>query len=132
MKPLLLFVFCIVSTSVFAQNDDSYAESIHGLLKKFKGTNNDSLQKQLQNYFKQRGISNNLLSNLHENMATLPQDRMPCLVSDTKNIVKIPNAWNAATIPYIPQYHRIPNPALPKMQSLKWNALDNSLKIQTK
>jgi hypothetical protein len=43
----------------------------------------------------------------------LPQDHMPCVIPDTKSIAAIPNAWSNVTIPYRPDFHPIPNPALP-------------------
>lgn len=44
----------------------------------------------------------------------LPRDHMPCIVPDTKEIVKIPNAWKGATV----RVYRgnIPNPAEPPIK----------------
>ena len=39
----------------------------------------------------------------------LPQDNMPCLVPDTKDIAAIPNAWPQAQVPF---KSAIPNPGL--------------------
>lgn len=45
----------------------------------------------------------------------LPQDGMPCLVPDTKDIVAIPNAWPKMEVPFMSQ---TPNPALPNRPSV--------------
>lgn len=45
----------------------------------------------------------------------LPQDGMPCLVPDTKDIVAIPNAWPKVEVPFA---SKIPNPALPNRPSI--------------
>jgi hypothetical protein len=131
MKLLLFSAFCLFSAYAFTQQDNNnYPRLNPEILKKFKG-NNDSLQKQLQNVFLRRG-SENLLLNMHGNIAVLPQDNMPCVVPDVSSIAKMPNVWSGVAIPYIPQYHPIPNPALPKVQTFKWNVIDNSLNIPTK
>ena len=130
MKLLLFFAFCFLSVWTFAQQNNNCPRLNPEILKKFKG-DNDSLQKQFDNYFLRRG-NNNLLSNMNGNIAILPQDRMPCVVPDTRNLERIPNGWKGVAVPYIPQYNPIPNPGLPKLQSFKWNALDNNLNTTTK
>lgn len=132
MKPLLLTAFCFCSVCVFSQHNKNNPLRVPSEnLKKFKGTNGNSLQKQFQEYFKRKN-STNLLSNIQGNIAILPQDHMPCVVPNTGNIATMPNAWNGVAVPYIPQYQPMPNPALPRVQSYKWNTLDNSLNGQTK
>jgi hypothetical protein len=39
----------------------------------------------------------------------LPQDNMPCIVPDTKDIAAIPNAWLRPSVPF---RSAIPNPGL--------------------
>jgi hypothetical protein len=46
----------------------------------------------------------------------LPQDKMPCIVPDTKDIAKIPNAWPGKIGPY---KGSIPNAAQPKQQRVE-------------
>jgi hypothetical protein len=135
MKPLLLSAFCVFSIHVFAQTPPQKPglSDQADIFKKFKGTNNDNLRKQLQEYLQRREAGNNLLVNKYGNVAILPQDHMPCIVPDTTSIASIPNAWSGATVPFQPQYHPIPNPALPKKkQAFKWNALDYHPENQTK
>jgi hypothetical protein len=135
MKLLLLSAFCFFSIHVFAQapRQNPRITDQTDMFKKFKGTNNDTLRKQFQEYLQRKGAGDNLLANKYGNIAILPQDRMPCLIPNTSSIASIPNAWSGTTVPFQPQYHPIPNPALPKQkQSFKWNALDYNLGIQTK
>lgn len=87
-------------------------------LKNFKGSNPDILPKQFQNYLQRKNVPNNLLANKQGNVLVLPQDKMPCIVPDTNGISKMPNAWGTTSVPYVPQAGAIPNPALPKQQSL--------------
>ena len=131
MKLLLFSAFCIFTTGVFAQapkNNSPHVFQLPDTLKKFKGNNSDVLRKQLQEYLQKKNFQNNLLGNKQGNVAILPQDQMPCVVPDTNGIVQMPNAWNGLTVPYRPQFHPIPNPALPPL-SFRFNALDN--RIQT-
>jgi len=122
MKLLLLFALCILSLCTWAQRDNNNTWRLNPeVLNRFKG-NNDSLHNQMQNSFQRKGDPNNLLSSIHGNVATLPQDHMPCIVPDTKNIAAIPNVWKGVSVPYRSQSRPIPNPALPK-DSIKYNAL---------
>lgn len=134
MKLLLLSAFCFFAFAALAQIPHKSPRILNQdeILRRFKGTNNDTLRKQFQEYLRRRGFSNDLLANKRGNMAILPQDHMPCIVPDTNAIASIPNAWKGTTLPYRPSYHPIPNPALPKQQSFNWNALDNSLGIPAK
>jgi hypothetical protein len=123
MKLLLLSAFCVFSVCAFAQvpkNNIPLFPQLPDSLKKFKGNNNNELRKRMQDYLQRKKPQENLLANKYGNVVILPQDNMPCIVPDTNGLVKIPNAWNGVTIPYQPQYHPIPNPALPK-QSFKYN-----------
>jgi len=61
----------------------------------------------------------------------LPQDNMPCVIPDPNGLAKMPNVWNGVTVPYRPQYHPIPNPALPN-QSFKYNLNMQADQGQTK
>ena len=135
MKLLLLSAFCVFSYCAFAQipnKKNPWTMQIPDTLRSFKGNNSDVLRKQFQEYLQRRKLQNNLLANKQGSVVILPQDNMPCIVPDTNGIAKMPNAWSGTNLPYIPQYHPIPNPALPKTQSFKYNALDNSLSIPSK
>jgi hypothetical protein len=132
MKLLMATALSVISFCSLAQQDNNAWRMNPEILKRFKG-NNDSLQKQMHNYFQKEGVPINLLSNMHGNVAILPQDRMPCIVPNTKDISPIPNAWSGVTVPYKSPVHPIPNPALPvPKQSFRYNTLDNSLSLPTK
>jgi hypothetical protein len=123
MKLLLLSAFCIFSVCAFAQvpkNSNPYVYRLPDTLKKFKGDNTEAFQKLLHDYFQKKQFQNNLLANKQGNIVILPQDHMPCVVPNTNELEKIPNAWGNVTTPYISPYHPIPNPALPK-QSFNYN-----------
>ncbi|MBO9682502.1 MAG: hypothetical protein J7502_07540 [Flavisolibacter sp.] len=131
MKLLMLSAFCVLSFCVFAQLPDNKNPQLQDTLKNFKGNNSDILHKQ-QDYLQRKKAPHNLLANKHGNVVLLPQDKMPCIVPDTSGLAKIPNAWGATTVPYVPQFHSIPNPALPRQQSFELKIPDNSLDSQTK
>jgi hypothetical protein len=132
MKLLLLSAFCFFSAGVFAQVLDNQNQQLQDTLKNFKGNNTDALQKQLQDYLQRKKFQNNLLANKQGNVILLPQDNMPCIVPDTSGIAKMPNSWGTTAVPYVPQFHPIPNPALPKQRSFELKIPDNSLDSQTK
>lgn len=132
MKLLLLFSFCIFSVCAFGQipnNRQPWRFQIDSL-KNFKGNNGD-LSKQLQDYLLRKKLQATL-ANKQGNIIFLPQDHMPCIIPNTSGIAAIPNAWGGSSAPYRPQFHPIPNPALPKMQSYQGNVLDNSLATPSK
>jgi hypothetical protein len=88
-------------------------------LRNFKGNNNAVLPKQFQKP---------LPGNKQGNTILLRQDRM-CVVPNMDEIAKIPNAWPEVTVPFTPQYHAIPNPALPKNQpKIPGNSLGSQIK----
>jgi len=128
----MLSAWCLFSLCVSAQLPDNKNPQLKDTLKNFKGNNTDILPKQMRDYLQRKKAQNNLLANNQGNVVLLPQDKMPCIVPDTSGLAKIPNAWGATTVPYVPQFHPIPNPALPKNQSFKLNVPDNSLDGQTK
>ena len=133
MKLLLLSAMCIFSVSAFAQASkkmNPYSFQLPDILRRFKG-NKNSLQ-QLRDYWQKKQMQNNLLVNNNNRIIILPQDNMPCVAPDTNVAAKIPNAWTGVTVPYVAPIHPMPNPALPKKQSFKLNALDNSLGIPSK
>lgn len=133
MKLLLVFALCVFSVCAFAQvpkKVNPYSFQLPDTLKIFKG-NKNTLQ-QPQEGWQGRITQNNLLANRKGNIALLPQDNMPCIVPDTSTVGKIPNAWSSVTSIYVAPVSPIPNPGLPKMQSFKWNALDNGLGIPSK
>ncbi|HWI92797.1 MAG TPA: hypothetical protein VNT20_16080 [Flavisolibacter sp.] len=130
MKLLLLGAFCTFSTYAIAQlpkKANPYIFQLPDTLQRFKGNENA-----VQQLWQRRQLQKNLMASQSGNIIILPQDNMSCVVPDTNGIVKIPNPWSGASTPYISQYRPIPNPALPKVQSFKYNALDNSLGIPSK
>jgi hypothetical protein len=132
MKLLMLSAFCVLSFCAFAQLPDNKNPQLQDTLKNFKGNNSDILQKQMQGYLQRKNTQNSLLVNKQGKVVLLPQDKMPYIVPDTSGLAKIPNAWGATTVPYVSQYHPIPNPALPRQQSFELKIQDNSLDGQTK
>jgi hypothetical protein len=135
MKLLLLSALCFFSVLAFGQipnNKNPWTNQIPDSLKNFKANNRDALREQLQHDIQRKKLQNNLLANSQGNVIILPLDNMPCIVPDTNSVAKMPNAWKGTSIPYVPQYHPIPNPALPKTQSFKHDTLDNSFSIPTK
>lgn len=122
MKPLMLSAFCFLSICAFAQHPlktNPYQFHLPDTLKKFKGSDTEAFQQLLHDYFQKKYSQNNLVENRHGNIAMLPQDHMPCIVPNTSGIAAIPNAWKNIDIPYVENYHPIPNPALPKVQPFK-------------
>ena len=114
MKLLLFIAFCFCSVCAFSQHDKNNPLQLNPEnLKKFKGTNSDSLQKQFREYFNEKNSTANLLSNMQGRIVILPQDHMPCVVPNTGGIAVIPNEWNGISVPYKSSHHPIPNPALP-------------------
>ena len=135
MKLLLLSAFCVLSVGVLAQvpkKTNPYSFQLPDTLKRFKGSGNEAFEQLLHDYFQKKQSQNNLVGNKRGNIAILPQDHMPCLVPQIDMAAKIPNAWPEVTIPFTTPNNPIPNPALPKVQSLKMNAADNGLGIPSK
>ena len=64
------------------------------------------------------------------NIIYLPQDHMPCVKPNTKDIAAIPNAWKNVEVPFRPKLTPIPNPAL-RSQNFQLK-LDQWKKSQTK
>ena len=56
-------------------------------------------------------------------VVTLPVDRMPCLVPDTRSMVAIPNSWGQVTVPYQQKSNPIPNPSQPPAR-LRYSVTD--------
>ena len=133
MKLLLLFAMCIFSTCVFAQlpkKINPHGFQLPDTVKRFKG--NENALQQLHDYWQRKQMQNNVRTDNNNSVVILPQDKMPCIVPDTTGISKMPNAWGATTLPYTPQFHPIPNPALPKPQSFGLKIPDNGLQSQGK
>jgi hypothetical protein len=107
MKPLLLitcFAFYISSSAqefkvdvpnVMKQSDVSRKHYEIG-----KSINKDSLIKKFKGFFSMKG---------NPGIYYLPQDNMPCLVPDNKDIAAIPNTWPNVQVPF---KTNIPNPGL--------------------
>lgn len=133
MKLLLLFAMCIFSTCVFAQltkKINPHSFQLPDTVKRFKG--NENALQQLHDYWQRKQMQNNLRTDNNNSIVILPQDNMPCIVPNTNVAAKIPNAWMGTNVPYIAPINPIPNPGLPKRQSFKWNALDNSIGVPSK
>jgi hypothetical protein len=133
MKLLLLSVFCVFSFCAFAQAPkkvNPYLFQLPDTLKKFKG--NENALQELHDYWQRKQMQNNSLANNNNRIIILPQDNMPCVVPNTNVAAKIPNAWTGVSVPYVAPVNPIPNPGLPKIQSFKWNTLDNGLDIPSK
>lgn len=127
----MLLALCFVSFSAIAQipNNKNLSVRPFDTLEIFKGNNNDlDFGKPFPGYL-QKKQQQNLLAYKQRNVIVLQQDHMPCIVPNTNDIAKIPNAWPQVTVPYSPQYHPIPNPALPKNQP---SVPDNNLDIKVK
>lgn len=132
MKLLLLFAFCIFSLCAFAQTPketNPYSFQLADTFKIFKGNENTL---QLREYWQRKQTPQTKLTSKLGKVVILPQDNMPCIVPETNVAAKIPNAWGSVTKPYIAPVNPIPNPSLPKSQSFKYNAFDNSLGIPSK
>ncbi len=117
MKLLLTFVLCCVLTGAFAQAPRTKTPGklhVPDTAQMFKGNDGRWLQKQLQVYMDCRKNSQVLLANRQGNIAFLPQDHMPCVVPDSTSVAIMPNAWSGAKVPFQPNFHPVPNPALPK------------------
>lgn len=132
MKLLLLSALCFFSVGAFSQtSDDHGSQNLSDGFKKYKGTNAYTFRSQLQGYLNRRKLQGNLLANKQGNVMLLPQDRMPCIVPDKSTAGIMPNAWTEVIVPYRPQYHPIPNPAL-KPFSFKYSVTDNWPAINVK
>jgi hypothetical protein len=121
MKLLLLSPLCVFSIAAFAQINEIPERNLTDSFK--QNDVNDNLRKQLQNYLQQKQFQNDHLSQ-EGKIISLPQDNMPCIIAGTKNIAPIPNAWSGVTVPYRPQHHPIPNPALAP-RSIKFSVADS-------
>lgn len=93
--------------------------------------NPKAFQNLLHQYF-QKYTQSSLLADKQGSIAMLPQDHMPCMVPDTKNLAKMPNGWNNVSLPYQSLIHPIPNPALPQIQFFRYNVFDKGSGIPTK
>lgn len=116
MKLLLFIGLNLVFAGAFAQvpnHKNSTLVPSPGYPRNFKGNDSEQLRKQFQEYFERTKAENQLLADKQGNIVRLPQDRMPCMVPDSATVALMPNAWSAVTVPFQPQYHPIPNPALP-------------------
>ncbi len=135
MKLLLLSAFCIAAVSALAQNDknNGWRSQRPVSLLQFKGNDRENFNHLFQEYLKRRKDPGNLLANRQGNIVLLPQDRMPCIVPDSKNIAPMPNAWSGVKIPYQSQHHLIPNLAIqPPSLDLKYDFNYNWVPNKTK
>jgi hypothetical protein len=116
MKLLVVFALCCISLTAFSQvpnHKDQRNGQLQDTVYNFKGDNGEMLRKQFRDYFEKRKFQNQLLGNKQGNIVLLPPDHMPCVVPDSTLGAFIPNAWPDVKVPFKPQYHSIPNPALP-------------------
>lgn len=57
-----------------------------------------------------------LLQNKKPGVYSLPQDNMPCIVPNTKDLALMPNAFKGEVkVPYVGRAPRIPNAVVPKV-----------------
>ena len=132
MKLLIFSVFCFISFCCFSQvTGDSSIFKEFDLWKKYKGNNGLAIPVTPQEDLQQKELRYNLLANKQGDLVMLPQDHMPCVVPDTKDLALMPNFWAGVTIPYYPTNPAIPNPALPPL-SFKYNDLNNSIGVPSK
>jgi hypothetical protein len=132
MKLLIFSVFCFISFSCFSQvTGDSSILKEFDFWKKYKGNNGLATPLQPQEDLLQKELQYNLLENKQGDLVELPQDHMPCVVPDTKDLALMSNFWVGVTIPYLPGTPAIPNPALPP-RTFKYNAFNNSLGVPSK
>lgn len=110
MKRLLLIACAGFVLQAGAQDFKDELEKLknRGLLKQGDviELNNEQLRRHdsLGKYFHDQ-----VLKTQKPGVYALPQDNMPCLVPDTKEIAAIPNAWGKLSVPFI---SNIPNPGL--------------------
>ena len=122
MKLLLFVALNLIFVGAFAQVPNQKNPRLvpsPDSLRNFKGNNGGQLRKQFQEYFERRKTEKQLLADKQGNIVRLPQDHMPCVVPDSATAALMPNAWGVVTNPFRPQYHTMPNPALPKVPSLQ-------------
>lgn len=106
MKLLLLAAFTVLYLSSSAQQsfqvDVPKVMKQSDVLKKLnmKSISKDTLIKKFKDYLSMKQ---------NPGIYYLPQDNMPCLVPDTKDIAAIPNAWPHPSVPF---KGTIPNPGL--------------------
>lgn len=123
MKLIIVCGFCFCSFVGFSQTHQSEQLETDGI-------QNDNLHNQLQNYFRKQEFTLHLPPEKNK-IVFLPQDKMPCLIPNTKDIAAIPNGWKHITVPFRPKYHPIPNPGL-LPHAFKYDISDEWKKDQTK
>ena len=129
MKLLLSLAFCFLAAEAFAQVPKQMPPRTvpsPDSLRNFKGDNGEMLRKQFEEYLQRRKLQSQLLGDKQGNIAHLPQDHMPCVVPDSASAGLMPNAWSPVTVPFRPQLHVMPNPALPKQPSLEKGKGENN------
>jgi hypothetical protein len=111
MKLSLLIAFCGFIVTAYAQQSDEALRKVTGKDKHDYFQNllkRDSIKKDL--------VVFNFSSTPSPGIYRLPQDNMPCIVPDTKDITAMPNLWPSVTIPF--KGGKMPNPAIrPKQKS---------------
>jgi hypothetical protein len=116
MKPLLLlFICCVATFAVQAQTESTDLQKLKAdayNLPLFKDkarvfpNNNDSLTSSIS--------GQPLLKSAKPGIYRLPQDGMPCIVPDTKDIAAIPNTFKGRIgVPFTGNRPRIPNAKQP-------------------
>lgn len=115
MKLLLLSVFCFYAVMSFAQTSGNNPDVLrkYELLKKLSQgkVDKDSVPDKFHRYFRPYQFEVTIMSNKNK-VIRLPQSNMPCVIPDTSSIAQIPNAWGNVNVPFVSQYHPIPNPGL--------------------
>ena len=121
MKLQLLIVLLIVG---FSASSQTFEVDVPKIMKQ-----PDALNLFKNNMFPQKIHKDSLIENFGVNIVGnmlssgvyyLPQDNMPCLVPDTKNIAAIPNAWSNVQVPFksmIPNMGLQNKPLIPQPKS---------------
>ena len=125
MKPLLTFACLLCSVMAVAQNhnyDSVLRKMIEGNgLHLNNGTVVLTLAPPVNKVAPtERDANGRLLPGVHR----LPQDGMPCVVPDTKDIAAIPNFYNGkVSVPYAGNTPHIPNPSIDKIKSFQYRIM---------
>ncbi len=112
MKLLSLIGCCIFFTSAWAQTikvDVLKNMNRPGVLKPFR--NNIFLEKIHQDTLIKKFQAPLVGKKIEPGIYYMPQDNMPCLVPDVRDLAAIPNGWPNVQLPF---KSGIPNPGLPQ------------------
>jgi hypothetical protein len=111
MKLLLLAAFAVFSISASSQ---TFKTDVQKLMKESELGKRFNSRLQFQRPIYKDSLIKDLKSFLSSEkrgpgVYFLPQDNMPCLIPDTRDIAMMPNAWPSVQVPF---KSAIPNPGL--------------------